>query len=162
MNQAYKVKAPVYLRMGKSDRCDVHTTQLHAQAGSLLQTKFGQASDVAFIATGSMVSTAMDIAAVAYPDASVWSAPFIKPINSKQVATICAKFKRIVVLEEHSVLGGLGSVICEIASEFAPARILRIGVQDRFSLHCGSYEYLLKENELDGESIKRRIYNFCI
>ena len=43
--------------------------------------------------------------------------------------------------EEHSVLGGLGSIIAEIASEFAPVRILRVGVQDRFSQHCGSYEY---------------------
>ena len=56
--------------------------------------------------------------------------------------------KVVVVLEEHSVLGGLGSAITEIAAEFSPTRILRIGVNDRFSHYCGTYEYLLKEHGL--------------
>jgi transketolase len=65
-----------------------------------------------------------------------------------------------VVLEEHSVLGGLGSVITEIASEFAPLRILRVGVQDRFSHYCGTYDYLLKEHGLDRAAIEQRIGDF--
>ena len=64
------------------------------------------------------------------------------------------------MLEEHSVLGGLGSVIAEIASEFAPVRILRVGVRDRFSHQCGSYEYLLKEHGLDRSAIEQRIRDF--
>jgi transketolase len=58
------------------------------------------------------------------------------------------------------VLGGLGSVIAEIAAEFAPVRILRVGVQDRFSQHCGTYEYLLREHGLDRPAIERRINDF--
>lgn len=160
MNLAYQLKAPVYLRMGKSDRGDVHTAVLKTNAGSLLQTRSGQAGEIAFIATGSLVSTAMDIAAKSYPNSSVWSAPFIKPINSKEVVDICERSGAVVVLEEHSVLGGLGSVITEIASEFAPVRILRIGVQDRFSHYCGSYEYLLREHGLDRVTIEERIRKF--
>jgi len=160
MDMAYQAKAPVYLRMGKSDRGDVHAAVPHAQAGSLLQAKPGNSADVAFIATGSLVRTAMDIAADSYPDAAVWSAPFIKPINSKQVTTICAKSRAVVVLEEHSVLGGLGSVITEIACEFAPVRIVRVGVQDRFTHHCGTYEYLLQEHGLDRLAIEQRIRYF--
>jgi transketolase len=64
------------------------------------------------------------------------------------------------VLEEHSVLGGLGSVIAEIASEFAPTRVLRIGVRDRFSQHCGSYAYLLKEHGLDRPGIEKRLEDY--
>jgi transketolase len=67
-----------------------------------------------------------------------------------------------VVLEEHSVLGGLGSVIAEIASEFAPVRILRVGVRDRFSHHCGTYEYLLKEHRLDRLAIEQQIRDLPI
>jgi transketolase len=67
----------------------------------------------------------------------------------------------VVVLEEHSVLGGLGSVVTEIAAEFAPVRILRIGVQDRFSHHCGSYEYLLQEHGLDRLAIEQRVSALC-
>jgi len=160
MEMAYHSMAPVYLRMGKSDRGDVHSAVPHAKAGSLLEAKPGKAGDIAFIATGSLVCTAMDIAAGSYPDAAVWSAPFIKPIDRKQVSTLCARSRAVVVLEEHSVLGGLGSVIAEIASEFAPVRILRVGVQDRFSHHCGTYEYLLKEHGLDRVAIEQRICDF--
>lgn len=160
MHQAYQAKAPVYLRMGKSDRGDVHAIIPQLQIGSLIQAKSGCAGVFSFIATGSMVRTAMDIATELYPEAAVWSAAFIKPIDSKQVAAICAQNKAVVVLEEHSVLGGLGSVVTEIAAEFAPVRILRIGVQDRFSHNCGSYEYLLKEHRLDRLAIEQKTSSF--
>jgi len=160
MELAYHSKAPVYLRMGKSDRGDVHLAVPQARIGSLLEAKSGKAGDIAFIATGALVRTAVDIAAGLYPNATVWSTPFIKPIDSKQVTAICKQNRVVVVLEEHSVLGGLGSVIAEIASEFALARILRVGVLDRFSHHCGTYEYLLKEHGLDRLAIELRISDF--
>jgi transketolase len=160
MEMAYQAKSAIYLRLGKSDRGDVHSAMPSARVGGLLEARPGQSRDVAFIATGSMVRTAVDIAAAAYPSAAVWSAPFIKPIDSEQVTAICKQSRTIVVLEEHSILGGLGSVIAEISSEFAPVRILRIGVADRFTHHCGTYEYLLKEHGLDRASIEQRIKDF--
>ena len=162
MELAYRSKAPVYLRMGKSDRGDVHAAALSITAGELLPGKTGQTGAIAFIATGSLVRTAVDIATESYPGAAVWSAPFIKPINSEQVTAICEQSRVVVVLEEHSVLGGLGSAITEIASEFAPVRILRVGVQDRFSQHCGSYEYLLREHCLDRLAIESKIRDFLM
>jgi transketolase len=160
MELAYQGKSSVYLRMGKSDRGDVHAADPRVTVGDLLQAKTGKTGEIAFIATGSMVSKAVAIAIESYPDAAVWSAPFIKPINAKQVTAICAQSRAVVVLEEHSVLGGLGSVITEIASAFAPVRILRVGVQDRFSHYCGTYEYLLKEHGLDRPAIQRQIFDF--
>lgn len=160
MNMAFQAKAPVYLRMGKSDRGDVHVAAPQAKIGRLWEVTPGKAGDITFIATGALVRTAMDIAAGSYPDTAVWSAPFIKPIDSKQVTAICEKSRVVVVLEEHSVLGGLGSAVAEIASEFAPVRILRVGVRDRFSHHCGTYEYLLKEHGLDRPAIEQRIRDF--
>lgn len=157
MKAAYHLNGAVYLRMGKSDRGDVHTAAPEAKEGELLQIRLGKVSDITFIATGALVRTAMDIAAASYPDATVWSVPFIKPIDSKQVTSICRRSRAVVVLEEHSVLGGLGSVIAEITSEFSPVHLLRIGVRDRFSRHCGSYEYLLKEHGLDQMAIKQQI-----
>lgn len=162
MEMAYQSKAPVYLRMGKSDRGDVHAAMLEMTMGALLAARPGAGGEIAFIATGSMVRTAIDIAAKAYPDAAVWSAPCIKPIDAAQVTAICQKSRVLVVVEEHSVLGGLGSAIAEIAAEFAPVRILRIGVRDRFSHHCGTYEYLLKEHGLDRMTIEQRISDFLI
>lgn len=160
MEIAYEAKLPVYLRMGKSDRGDVHVAVPKIMLGNLLQVKSGVAGDIAFIVTGSLVRTAIDIATEKYPNAVVWSIPFIKPINTEQVISICKTNKILVVIEEHSVLGGLGSMIAEIASEFCPIRLLRIGVHDRFSHYCGTYEYLLKEHGLDRCSIEQRIHDF--
>lgn len=160
MELAYQSRRPVYLRMGKSDRGDVHSKIPEFQVGRLMQLQKGQLEGIAFIATGSMVGMAMNIATTSFPDATVWSAPFIKPIDSEQVSSICKQSRAVIVLEEHSVLGGLGSVIAEIATECAPVRILRIGVQDRFSKQCGSYEYLLKEHGLDRQTIDHRIQEY--
>lgn len=160
MQAAYQSKTSVYLRMGKSDRGHVHGQTPLAQPGRLLNLKPGHTSDVSFIATGSMVRTALDIANTHYPDAAVWSAPFIKPIDVNQVTQICQNSRTVVTLEEHSVHGGLGSLVAEIASEHAPVRLLRVGVQDRFSQHCGTYDYLLKEHGLDRPAIEQRIHHF--
>jgi transketolase len=163
MEMAYQSKEPVYLRMGKSDRGDVHAEMPDMTRGALLAARRGAAaSNITFIATGSLVRTAVDIAMAAYPDATVWSAPCIKPIDVAQVTGICQKNKVLIVLEEHSVLGGLGSAIAEIAAEFAPVRILRIGVRDRFSHHCGTYDFLLKEHGLDRAAIEERVHHFVV
>jgi transketolase len=161
MEMAYQSASPVYLRMGKSDRGDVHDAALtQARPGELLQVKAGSKNGLAFIATGSMVRPALDLATDNHPDASVWSVPVIKPIDVDQVASICANHRAVVVLEEHSVIGGLGSLVAEIAADTSPTRVLRIGVQDRFSSHCGSYEYLLREHGLDLDTIASRIREF--
>jgi transketolase len=163
MDKAYQSNSSVYLRMGKSDRGDVHSEVPQITEGTLLNvTPFLSSSktDIAFIATGSLLKTAVDIASTHYPNASVWSVPSIKPINSQQVTNICQNHNAIVVFEEHSILGGLGSAITEIATVFSPRRILRIGVNDRFSHYCGTYEYLLKEHELDHLAIESRIRDF--
>lgn len=160
MELAYRSKGTVYLRMGKSDQGDVHARVPLANIGALLPVRSGQAGGISFIATGSMVRTAADIAAASWPDAAVWSVPFIKPMDVNQVASICAQSRAVVVLEEHSVLGGLGSAIAEITSELAPVRLLRIGVPDRFSQHCGTYAYLLREHGLDRDTVEKRIDAF--
>jgi transketolase len=160
MELAYREGGAVYLRMGKSDRGDVHTGPQQLIPGRLQPVRSAPNADLNLIATGSMVSTAVEIASTLYPQAAVWSAPVIKPLDTEQVVSICRQSKTVVVLEEHSVLGGLGSTITEIACEFAPTRVLRIGVQDRFSHYCGSYDYLLKEHGLDRMAVQLRIQTF--
>jgi transketolase len=162
MEAAYSMKRPVYLRLGKADRGDIHASSLSGSTvGELLQVRVGARNGLAMIATGSLVRTAFDLANRDFADASVWSAPFLKPIDVDQVAEICESSRGLVALEEHSIYGGLGSLVSEISTSTAPTRILRIGVQDRFSLLCGSYEYLLKEHALDSDSVRQRIWDFA-
>jgi transketolase len=162
MRLAYNAAAPVYLRMGKSDKGDAHsqTAPGSYQVGDLLSLIPPSNFEIAFIATGSLLTTAIEIASTCFPGAGVWSAPTIKPIAVEQVTAICKGSKVVVVLEVHSVLGGLGSIVAEISSEFAPVRVLRIGVNDCFSQHCGTYEYLLQEHKLNRAAIEERIQQF--
>jgi transketolase len=160
MDWAYNAKSSVYLRMGKSDRGDIHGAPLSSALGDLLPIKPGQAGGLAFIATGSMVRTALELANTQYPQAAVWSVPAIKPANTAQIAAICSASEAVVTLEEHSVIGGLGSLVAEISSSHSPVRILRIGVEDRFSEHCGSYDYLLREHGIDLDSAALKVKAF--
>ncbi len=156
MDYAYSVRRPVYLRMGKSDRGDVHPGPIGAlPEGALLQVRAGPADSPGMIATGSMVRTALDVAGAL--DLAVWSAPMLKPLRAEEICAAARATAGLVTLEEHSVLGGLGAAVTEITSEHAPTRVLRIGVLDRFSDRCGSYAYLLCEHGLDNASVLARI-----
>lgn len=159
MDYAYEANGPVYLRMGKSDRGDVHAEPIQAlHTGGLLQVRTGRADRPGLIATGSMVCTAVDVARKL--ELSVWSAPALKPLLAEDVCAAARATSGLVTLEEHSVLGGLGAAVTEITSEHLPTRVLRIGVPDRFSEHCGTYNYLLQEHGLDQATVATRIHDF--
>jgi transketolase len=158
MELAMAADGPVYVRMGKADRGAVHTAPPMLRWGRLCPVRDGR-GELAFIATGALVRTALEVAA-RWPGSAVWSAPFLKPLDERQVATVCGQHCAVVVLEEHSVYGGLGSAVAEIASTYAPAWVCRVGIQDRFSLYCGSYEYLLREHRLDVEAVARQVGDF--
>ena len=161
MEAAFAARSPVYLRIGKSDRGDVHAASPALRPGELAMLRPHTADGLAIVATGSMVRSALDLADAHFASASVWSAPHIKPLDEWHISDLCRRSSGVVVLEEHSVLGGLGAAICEIASEHAPVRVLRIGVADRFSAKCGTYDYLLREHGLDADSLRTRIHDFA-
>ncbi|HKD36171.1 MAG TPA: transketolase C-terminal domain-containing protein [Pirellulales bacterium] len=155
---AFVANGPVYLRMGKADLGDVHETPLELEWGHLCPIEVGR-GPIAWIATGSMVKTAI-AAAANWPASSVYSAPCVKPLDEIGVSEICRKHPAVVVLEEHSVYGGLGAAVAEISAAYAPTRVCRIGVQDRFSAKCGSYAYLMREHGLDLQSVCERVERF--
>jgi len=158
MNYSYKVARPVYIRIGKSDRGDVHSEKLHGLTpGSIILIRQGRPDRPGIIATGSMVYTAMQVAE-AY-DGSVWSAPFVKPLSANLVVDAAKKTAGLITLEEHTRLGGLGSAVAEITADEFPTRVLRIGVNDQFSQHCGSYNYLLTEHGIDVESVRKKVFS---
>lgn len=159
MVRAYEANGPVYMRMGKSDRGDVHTESINSlHPGRLLKIREGRNDRPGLIATGSMVRTAVEVAKKL--DLTVWSTPVLKPLRTEDVCVAARAASALVTLEEHSVLGGLGAAVTEITSEHQPKRVLRIGVPERFSEHCGTYDYLLREHGLDEATVTRRINDF--
>jgi transketolase len=161
MEYCNRASFPIYLRIGKCDIGNVHKSKLKIfNKGMLLDLNFNKADSPTLIATGSMVFTALQIGIeFGY---NVWSAPFIKPLNSELIQKISNQTKFIITIEEHSKFGGLGSSVLEILSKRSKCSILTLGVNDKFSKNCGSYQYLLKEHELDKESLVKKIKNFLI
>ncbi len=158
MNLAFGATSPVYVRMGKSDVGAVHESLPDIQWGRLCPLRIGN-GQVAWIATGSMVKASLE-ASCHWPESSVWSAPSLKPLDADCVTKICQRHQALVVLEEHSIHGGLGAAVAEIATERSPTWVCRIGIADRFSHRCGSYQYLRTEHGLDTETIIRRVEEF--
>jgi transketolase len=161
MHYAYRSEQPTYLRIGKDHIGAIQSGSIELNSvGVLFKVRDGRRDHVGLIATGSMVQTAVKIAEIL--DLSVWTAPSIKPLSVEDVQIAAMNCSAIVTLEEHSIFGGLGTAVAEIIAEHALKRVLRIGVSDRFSERCGSYDYLLTEQGLDYESVKKRIQSFAL
>jgi len=158
MELALRLKSPVYMRVGKSDRGDVHAAPLELEVGQMVQVRTGQAR-IAVLATGSMVRTGIELAESGI-DAQVWSVPSIKPLDREQLAQITAQVDCIITIEEHSTMGGLGALIAEETSAISPVPVCRIGIEDRFSHYCGTWDYLLQEHRLDIASVKTKVSEF--
>ena len=158
MKLALAADGPVYLRMGKADLGDVHAASPSIEWGRLCQVRVGD-GPIAWLATGSMVTTAL-AAGNMWPDCPIWSVPSLKPLDPDSIAAICNRHRAVVVLEEHSVFGGLGSAVAEIAVARAPTWICSIGISDCFSERCGSHAYLMREHGLDVESVVCRVQQF--
>lgn len=158
---AYASKGPVYLRMGKSDRGDVHQSALNTPLDAPLQIKAGEPGGLALLATGSMVKTAQELVQSDLPHAAIYSVPCLKPLDHQAMVNVIAGHRLLVTLEEHHTDGGLGSLVCELSAEHMPRKVLRIGIADRFSEHCGTYQYLLKEHCIDLPAVREKVLQFA-
>jgi len=157
LQAAFERGSPVYFRMGKSDVGSVHTQVPALHRGGLLEVRKG-GGPVRFIATGSMVRTACNVAAA--HDATVYSAPWVHPLDAAQLAGIAGGSRALVTFEEHSERAGLGSAVLEGLAETSPLPVLRIGIGERFSTTCGSWSHALREHGLDEATVAARVKTF--
>ena len=147
---------PSYLRFGKADCGDIHRKVPDVALGDLIPVREG-ASGVGILATGSMVSRAVRVADE-LGDVAVWSAPCIVPFNRPQLVGICRDLRQLFTMEEHSVAGGLGSLAAESLAEAGmPCRVKRLGIDNRFSELCGSWNYLMAYHGLAVEDLQRTV-----
>ena len=121
-----------------------------------------EGKDVTIFATGLEVSetlAAEKMLAADGIDAEIINIHTIKPIDAELVAASAAKTGKVVTVEEHSIIGGLGSAVCEVLCEKAPAKVLRIGVNDTFG-ESGPAPELIAKYGLDAESIYKKVKAF--
>ena len=84
----------------------------------------------------------------------------IKPLDEELVIAAAKETGKVVTVEEHSVIGGLGSAVCDVLSEKAPTKVLKIGVNDVFG-ESGPALELLKKYGLDTDGIYEKVKAFC-
>lgn len=156
---AAREDGPVYIRLARAKYPIISSPDEPFISGR--GTVMRRGSDLTIVAVGYMVSKALDIAEVLSRDgieAKVVNMSSIKPIDKHLLIKCAMKTKKIVTLEEHQVVGGLGSAVCEALSE-TPVSIKIIGVENRFG-QSGKAEELLKEYGLDNKTIIDRVKEF--
>ena len=155
---AYAYKGPVYLRFGRlavpviNDRPDYRF-----EIGKGITLREGK--DLTIVATGLEVQSALEAAEKLAADgvsAEVINIHTIKPLDEELILASAKKTGRVVTVEEHSVIGGLGGAVCEVLSAKAPVPVLRIGVKDVFG-ESGPAVELLHKYLLDGEGVYSQI-----
>ena len=154
---AYEIQGPVYLRFGRLAAPVINDENYRFELGKGALMRKG--SDVTIIATGLMVAMSLEAAEKLAEDgisAEVINIHTIKPIDEEIIINSAKKTGKVVTVEEHSVIGGLGSAVCDVLSEKLPTPVQKIGVNDVYG-HSGPALELLKEFELDGDGIYKRI-----
>lgn len=155
---AYELDGPVYLRFGRlavpviNDRADY---QFEIGKGVLLK----DGKDLTIIATGLCVSEALEAAQMLLKDgidARVINIHTIKPLDKELVIKAAKETGKVVTVEEHSVIGGLGGAVAESLCEKCPTKLLRIGIEDTFG-ESGPAAELIAKYGLDAKGIYSKI-----
>ena len=161
VHAAYDHVGPVYLRFGRLPVPvfnDEATYKFEIGKGVVLK----EGTDVTIFATGLCVKEALEAEKMLAADgihAEIINIHTIKPIDRELVVASAKKTGKVVTVEEHSVIGGLGSAVCDVLCEEAPTKVLKIGVNDVFG-ESGPALELLHKYELDGEGIYKKVKAF--
>jgi transketolase len=147
---------PCYLRLGKAGEPAVHPGPVELRLGKANRLREGD--DLTLIATGGVLHTAALVAerlAASGLHARVLSMHTLKPLDREAVLAAAGETRLIATLEEHSVVGGLGSAVAEVLAEATDVRVAfkRLGLPSAFSSHIGTQEYLLAQHGLSVDGV---------
>ena len=157
---AAAMEGPVYMRFGRLAVPVINDEDYKFEIGKGKVLREG--TDVAIIANGLCVAESLDAAeklAAEGINAQVINMATVKPLDTELVLEAAKATGKVVTVEEHSVIGGLGSAVCDVLSEQLPTPVLKIGVNDVFG-HSGPAVELIKEFGLDGDSIAAKVKEF--
>lgn len=158
---AIDFEGPCYLRFGRlavpviNDNDDY---KFEIGKGIVLR----EGKDITLIASGLEVAETLEAAKMLEADgidAKVINIHTIKPLDDELILAAAKETGKVVTIEEHSVIGGLGSAVCDLLSEKLPTKVLKIGVQDTFG-ESGPAVELIKKYGLDGASIYEKVKAF--
>ena len=159
---AYEMDGTVYLRFGRLAVPVINDTPDYKfEIGKGVTLREGK--DVTIVATGLCVNSALEAAELLAKDgieAKVINIHTIKPLDEELIVTAAKETGKVVTVEEHSVIGGLGGAVCEVLGEKAPVPVKRIGVNDVFG-ESGPAVKLIEKYGLDGNGVYSSVKAFC-
>ncbi len=150
-------KGPVYIRLSRNSVPVIFDDNYEFNPQKAVLIKQGK--DVTILAAGDILAEVIkagEILAQKGIDAEIINIPVIKPLDYESIINSADKTGTVVTVENHSVIGGLGSAVCECLAEHSPHKVIRIGVNDCFGL-SGKPDELLKHFGLDAESIANKV-----
>ena len=155
---AYEYDGPVYLRFGRLAVPVINDNEDYKfEIGKGVVLREGK--DLTIVATGLEVAESLEAAeklAADGIDAKVINIHTIKPLDKELIVAAAKETGKVVTVEEHSVIGGLGSAVCDVLAEEAPTKVLKIGVNDTYG-ESGPAKVLLEKYELDAAGIYKKI-----
>ena len=159
---AIQYEGPVYLRFGRlvlpilNDQPDY---KFDIGKGNVMK----EGKDITIIVTGLPVAASLKAAEMLEKDGistKVINIHTIKPLDTELIVSAAKETGKVITVEEHSIIGGLGSAVCECLCEKSPVPVLRIGIQDTFG-ESGSAVELLKKYGLGAEEIYKKAKEFA-
>lgn len=155
---------PMYIRIPRTNVCDIFPENYKFDFCTVDVLQEG--SDVTVITNGETLCEVIEAANILQNDGysvQIINAPVVKPLDGATIIDCVKKTDFVITVENHSIIGGLGSAVCELLAEFSPAPVHRIGINDSFG-QSGKADFLLDYYGLTAEklavSIKRQIDKF--
>ena len=152
-----KIDGPVYLRLCRMATPIIYDVTEEFEIGKGVQ--IGQGTDASIIATGATVAEALKAQEILKEngiDVRVIDMHTIKPIDRELIIKCAKETKRIITVEDHNIIGGLGSAVCEVLSEEYPTKVERMGIPDCFG-RSGKAEELMKYYKIDSSAIVNKV-----
>ena len=152
-----KIKGPVYVRLSRLATPVMYEENEKFEIGKAVQ--IGDGKDATIIATGDVVCEAVKAKEELEKqgiNVRVIDMFTIKPIDREIIVKCAKETKKIITIEDHSIIGGLGSSVCEVLSEEYPCKVVRMGIKDTFG-KSGKAEELLKFFKLTAEDIVKNV-----
>lgn len=157
VEEILKINGPVYLRLGRLASPVIYDENQKFEIGKGIQ--IGEGCDATVIATGLMVSEAIKAKEELEKNGiniRVVDMHTIKPIDKELIVKCAKETKRIITIEDHSIINGLGTAVCEVLADEYPCKVTRLGMKDTFG-KSGKAEKLLEYFELDKNGIMKEI-----
>ncbi|GEQ19892.1 transketolase [Clostridium butyricum] len=154
---AVMMEGPVYLRFGRCNTEDIFDDSYKFEIGKGTEIKKGD--DAAIIATGMMVQKAIEAAKYLESEGihvRVINISTIKPIDKEIIIKAAKETKGIVTAEEHSIIGGLGSMVSSVVCDKYPCKVKMIGIEDKFG-ESGTPDELMEKFKLTSDAISESI-----